>query len=252
MSAFQSIQYISDIHLEFLHIMEVKSIIRKIIPAAPIIVLAGDIGNPFSKNNHYEQFIEEMSKKFDKVFLISGNHEYYHNNIDMVEERIKTIVSKYMNVTYLQNSYEDYNNIRWIGSTLWSQLDNPKKFINDIYIPNMTVDRYNMLHCMAVKSIEEMIKDSKLPCIVISHHMPSYHLISKEYYDENYNMWFASHMDNIIEEHKDKLLGWIYGHTHRANNSMINNIPMYCNPVGYKGENYNIDYNMHINFKKNI
>lgn len=111
MTALQSIQYISDIHLEFLHIEAVKSIICKIIPTAPIIVLAGDIGNPFSKNNHYEKFIEEMSKKFEKVFLISGNHEYYHNNIDMVEEKIKTVTSKYMNVTYLQNSYEDYNNI---------------------------------------------------------------------------------------------------------------------------------------------
>ena len=105
MTALQSIQYISDIHLEFLHIEAVESIIRKIIPIDPIMVLAGDIGNPFSKNNYYEKFIEEMSKKFEKVFLISGNHEYYHNNIDMVEEKIKTVTSKYNNVTYLQNSY---------------------------------------------------------------------------------------------------------------------------------------------------
>lgn len=249
----QCIQYISDIHLEFLHIEEVKSIIRKIIPTAPIMVLAGDIGNPFGKNNHYELFIEEMSKKFEKVFIISGNHEYYHNNIDMVEERIKTVVSKYMNVTYLQNSYEDYNNIRWIGSTLWSQLDNPKKFINDVStIQHMTVDKYNMMHNIAVKSIEMNLENSELQCIVITHHMPSYQLISKEYYDDNYNMWFASHMDNIIEQNKDKLLGWIYGHTHQPNDSMIYGVKMICNPVGYKGENKKVNYNMIINLKKNI
>lgn len=246
----QCIQYISDIHLEFLHIEAVKSIIRKIIPIAPIIVLAGDIGNPFSKNNHYELFIEEISKKFEKVFLISGNHEYYHNDIDNVEERINMIASKYMNVTYLQNSYEDYNGIRWIGSTLWSRLDNPTKFINDVStIHHMTVDRYNTLHNTAVKSIEEMIKGSELQCIVITHHMPSYQLIDMKYYDDNYNMWFASHMDNIIKDNEGKLLGWFYGHTHTVNNSMINNIPMCCNPVGYKGENHKINYNMIINLK---
>jgi len=248
-----ALQYISDIHLEFLHIEEVKSRARKIIPTAPIIVLAGDIGNPFGKNNHYELFIEEMSKKFEKVFLISGNHEYYYNDIDMVEEKIKMIVNKYINVSYLQNSYEDYNGIRWIGSTLWSQLDNPTTFINDVKtIHHMTVDKYNTLHNMAVESIHEIIKATELQCIVITHHMPSYNLISKEYYDDNYNMWFASHLDHMIEEYKDKLLGWFYGHTHKVNNSMINGVMTLCNPVGYKGENYNINYNMHIILKKNI
>jgi predicted MPP superfamily phosphohydrolase len=248
-----ALQYISDIHLEFLHIEEVKSRARKIIPSASIIVLAGDIGNPFGKNNHYELFIEEMSKKFEKVFIISGNHEYYHNNINNVEEKIKMITSKYNNVTYLQNSYEDYNNVRWIGSTLWSQLDNPTKFINDVStIHNMTVDRYNMLHTTAVKSIQENIKFSELQCIVITHHMPSYQLIDMKYYDENYNMWFASHLDNMMKEYQNKILGWFYGHTHTVNNTIINGVMTLCNPVGYKGENYKIDYNMIINLKKNI
>lgn len=249
----QYIQYISDIHLEFLHIEEVKSRIRKIIPTVPIIVLAGDIGNPFGKNNHYELFIEEMSKKFEKVFIISGNHEYYHNDINSVEERIKMITSKYGNVSYLQNSYEDYNGVRWIGSTLWSRLDNPTKFINDVStIHNMTVDRYNAMHIASVKSIDEMIKESELQCIVITHHMPSYQLIDKKYYDDNYNMWFASHLDNMMEEYQNKLLGWFYGHTHTVNNSIINGVITLCNPVGYKGENHNINYNMIINLKKNI
>jgi predicted MPP superfamily phosphohydrolase len=250
MIALQCIQYISDIHLEFLHIEEVKSRIRKIIPIAPIIILAGDIGNPFGKNNHYELFIEEMSKKFEKVFLISGNHEYYHNDINNVEERIKLITSKYSNVSYLQNSYEDYNNIRWIGSTLWSHLESPTKFINDVStIHNMTVDKYNTLHNTAVESIGEMIKGSELQCIVITHHMPSYQLIDKKYYDDNYNMWFACHLDYMMEEHQNKILGWFYGHTHTVNNTIINGVVTLCNPIGYKGENHNINYNMFINLK---
>jgi predicted phosphodiesterase len=79
--------------------------------------------------------------------------------------------------------------------------------------------------------------------------MPSYQLIDKKYYDDNYNMWFASHMDNIIKENEGKLLGWFYGHTHQPNDSIINGVITLCNPVGYKGENRNINYNMFINLK---
>jgi len=69
------IQYISDIHLELLHIEEIKSRINKIIPVCPTLILAGDIGNPFHQG--YKLFIQEMNNKFEKVFLVSGNHEYY-------------------------------------------------------------------------------------------------------------------------------------------------------------------------------
>ena len=45
------IQYISDIHLEFYNLSK----IIKLIPSAPILCLAGDIGNPLLEN--YEIFL---------------------------------------------------------------------------------------------------------------------------------------------------------------------------------------------------
>ena len=41
-------QYISDIHLEFIHEKAMKSLLRNIIPKESICILAGDIGNPYS------------------------------------------------------------------------------------------------------------------------------------------------------------------------------------------------------------
>jgi len=90
--------------------------------------------------------------------------------------------------------------------------------------------------------LEDAIED-KISCVVITHHMPSYKLIDEKYYDDNYNMWFASHLDNIIIQHKQKIKGWIYGHTHSANRCVLHDVKMYCNPLGYKGENKKPNYN---------
>ena len=239
------IQYISDIHLEFLHIEEVKSIVRKIIPVAPTLIIAGDLGNPFASNSHYKLFLEEMSRKFEKVFVIAGNHEYYGGkSIEEVEMKIQEIVEDLPNTTYLQNSYEEYMGVRWIGTTLWSQLDNPTKNINDMYrIKGMDMERYNMLHREAKERLSVMLEESTIPCIVTTHHMPSYSLIDKNYDDPHYNMWFASHMDNMIDMYKERIKCWVYGHTHMANQSDLY-VTMLCNPIGYKGENPKRNYNV--------
>ena len=57
------IQYISDIHLEYL------SEIPKINPVGDVLVLAGDIGHPFS--SIYINFLIDVNNKFKKVFLIT-------------------------------------------------------------------------------------------------------------------------------------------------------------------------------------
>jgi len=244
------IQYISDIHLEFRHIEEIKSIIRKIDPVCPILILAGDIGNPFYQG--YRLFLEEMSKKFEKIFLISGNHEYYGGkSIEETEIQIRNISDKYNNISYLQKSYEDYKGIRFIGTTLWSNVNDPTYKINDTKsIKDMSVEMYNKLHQDSVdfltKTLEEM---SDIKCSIITHHLPSYKLIDKEFLDPKvsmYNQWFAGSLDDIMISHQDNIIGWFYGHTHRASDTVINNINTYCNPVGYKGENRSINYNKYI------
>ena len=87
-------KYISDIHLEKNHIRNIKA-------DKPNIILAGDIGYPFESS--YQTFIHEMAYKFEKVFVISGNHEYDgFKNISIVENKIKNICNMRRNVHYLQ------------------------------------------------------------------------------------------------------------------------------------------------------
>lgn len=235
------IQYVSDIHLEFFKHLPTQ-LIR---PAADILCLAGDIGYPFSPI--YTKFLKQVSSDFKKVFIIAGNHEYYaagankHHDMSEIDDKIEQIIkdNNLYNVSFLDNSYEDYNGYRFVGSTLWSSLNSPQRYINDFnLIPEMTEELYNMLHVISREFLKsEVVTQSPLPVIVITHHLPSYSLINEKYKTSqyaSYNSFFASDCEDLFVP---TIKGWIYGHTHSENKQHINGIEFVCNTLGYPGEN---------------
>ena len=50
-----------------------------VVPCAPYLGLLGDIGTPAlpKQFKDYEIFLNSMADKFSKVYLLTGNHEYY-------------------------------------------------------------------------------------------------------------------------------------------------------------------------------
>lgn len=229
------IQYVSDIHLEFL------KTIPNIVPKAKILVLAGDIGYPHQQL--YTTFLQDVSSKFEKVFLITGNHEYYtqgQQSMEQVDDTIEKIIEEKSlhNTSFLNYDYEDYEGYRFVGLPLWSKIQNPSYLINDfVAIQAMTTELYNELHAVGREFIEDMLTNSTLPIIMITHHMPSYKLIDPIYTTPKmapYNQCFASHCDDLI---KDPIKAWIYGHTHKPSITTINHVQLLCNPKGYPGEN---------------
>jgi predicted phosphodiesterase len=252
------IQYISDIHLEFLKKFNISKIFSPQ-KDVDVLCLCGDIGYPFSKE--YEMMLIHSSKHWKKTFLIAGNHEYYNENKKFIgdkflvkhsmeenQNKIKSIIkdNNLENITFLDNSYEDYQGYRFIGSTLWSKLpENPEKKINDFYcIKDMTVEKYNQLHKDSLYFLElEMSKSEENPIVMLTHHMPSYTLIDEKYKTprmEPYNMYFASELDYLI---KPPIKLWLYGHTHSESDTIINGVRLCCNPGGYPLENVGKDFN---------
>jgi predicted phosphohydrolase len=234
------IQILSDIHLEFC----------KKIPLIPItgdiLCLAGDIGNPFNKL--YEEFLKYVNSKFNKVFIITGNHEYYNNTIYDANNKICSIVENLNNVVFLNNTTYEYNNYLFVGCTLWTSIKNTDYYeiissYNDFTkIENMTFKLYNELHIKDKNFIIETINNNlHQNIIILTHHLPSYKLIDEKYLIYgSLNSCFASNNDDLI---KEPIKLWIYGHTHTANQSCINDIPLICNPFGYPNENKKVDLN---------
>lgn len=245
------IQYISDIHLEFLRKEVIQKLVSSIRPQAEICILAGDIGNPLHKNGHYNTFLLDISKKFKKTFVIAGNHEFYGNHVNETKLSLKNICNEIHNVSFLDNSFEDYNGFRFIGSTQWTKIHNPQYKINDIgNIKQLDVNKYNELHSESVNFIQDTLDDCKknnIKSIVITHHLPIYELTNEKYRNslfKNYSQWFNADLDELINTNKSIISGWIYGHTHSRSVQKHNDVLFYCNPLGYDGENKYSDVNM--------
>lgn len=251
------IQYFSDIHLEFGS--KVRHILDKIVKNANICVIPGDIGYPFQSS--YKQFLDGISKIFEHIIIINGNHEYYQlgeqkeKTMNEIKIMTKEICSSIPNVHYLDNSYidlpcNDTGKIwRFIGTTLWSHIYLRKYTVNDIVnINEFTVENNNDWYKENISYLENSINNSKHDCIIITHHLPSFNLIDKEYKSgqyQYYNQCFASNSEHLI---KSPVKAWIYGHTHKPSKEMINDVLCVCNPIGYPNERNPLE----INFNETI
>lgn len=246
------IQYLSDVHLEFM----TKP--PKIKVMADVLCLAGDIGYPYS--GIYSLFLKQMSQSFKKVFLITGNHEYYNSDkygnhtMEEVNKTIESVIitNNLTNITFLLNSYELYEDVLFVGTTLWSKI--PSMNMNDICLMNdfkqiqgLNYDTYNLLHYKScsfiadtlalVEKDKEKYKDKKI--VIMTHHLPSFNLIDEKHAYSDTNCFYASKCDQFF---KEPIKAWIYGHTHTPNKTIINNIQFVCNPKGYPSENTIVKY----------
>lgn len=247
------LRYFSDLHLEFIKPHKMGQFLKRIpLPTSnEVCILAGDIGNPQHSSNNYDVFMKYISSHFTKTFVIPGNHEYYHKTktIEETDEFLKEYFQKFENISFLNNTCEQYNNHCFIGTVLWSKITNPAYEINDVYnIPNYDYIKYNRLNRMCVDFLEDAIEHNN-NCVVITHHMPSQSLIDVKYKVPSmikYNQWFYCDMDKLMEEKHDKISCWIYGHTHTPLQTINHGVRMYCNPIGYPNENAKTDFGKQI------
>lgn len=242
-----SFQYFSDVHTEFYKDISIEFNKFNIVPIAPYLVLSGDIGNPLS--NNYRQFLSRLSPMFKKIFLISGNHEYYTQNnyndrwLEYIDDIIIEYCMNFENIIFLQNeTYDiDKTNLTVFGGTFWSKI-NPNENVRDVIsdyslIPTFTPSKSTQLHDSAVESLKTSLKGKpNRDFVVISHHLPSYKLINEKYKNWNFNSAFASNIDiaNSLQ-----IKAWFYGHTHLQNEYG----KFHANPIGYPGERIDKNFN---------
>lgn len=254
------IQYVSDLHLEFHDKLAFPLILT---PAARYLALAGDIGHP--DTDLFKSFIDYTARNWDRVFFVSGNHEYYARkparswkhrtpaHMFETQEALKAIFAPYKNVSYLHHDnpsvYLAEENVAIVGSTLWTHISSESKHlsnaINDYtFIPfesegvvrPLSPDDVNILHEKERQMLEAQIDywgSQKAQVVVLSHHMPSFSLISPKYENNPYNTWFASHCEALMKPH---VRSWIYGHTHNAGVASFKHTLCAVNARGYPHE----------------
>lgn len=247
------IQIISDLHLEFDNNFNISK-------NADYIALCGDIGYP--GDNSFKKIIKMCSKKFKKVFLISGNHEYYNSDILSTHKKIEKVTSSYDNVFFLNNTiYNISNDCIILGTTLWSYIEDDYKYlietsINDYKLikkdnRKLTVDDTNKLFLENKKWIEDVLKENKhKKIIVLTHHAPSYKAIPDKYKGHFINQGFVNDLDYLLKDNSN-IKYWFFGHTHTSFNFKINQTLCVCNPRGYvrNGTIENLSFQKEISYE---
>lgn len=190
-----------------------------------IVVLGGDIGNPLLES--YWSFIGYVSSRCKMVLLITGNHEYWGNTVEGVEEIIRRRIKNYKNVRYLQRNFLVIDDTVFLGCTLWSYI--PPQFITQIEswagdfksigeCKNAGI--FNSWHFRDLQWLIESIvkfRADGFKVVVLTHYTPSLELnFNPRFNISGASFAFSSDLSVLYPY----VNCWIYGHTHYDNSRL--------------------------------
>lgn len=258
----------SDIHLEFGDCMIKNE------DNADVLILGGDIMiaqdlHDHPENAHYVQaeimdmmgarqkqalrfreFLQRASFQFPHVIYVAGNHEFYHGKWPIGLQYLRDECAKFPNVYFMENDCRTIDNVTFIGSTLWTDMNRGDPLtlhavadmMNDFRIIRNSDLGYTKLrpahvaqaHKKSVGYIRQIIEgrfDEKF--VVAGHMAPSRMSTHPRYADQHLmNGGYSSSLDEFILDHPQIKL-WTHGHTHEDFDYMIGSTRIVCNPRGY-------------------
>ena len=114
------LQYASDLHLEF---PVNKEFLKQhpLQPVGDVLVLAGDIV-PFALTDKNQDFFRYVADNFETTYWLPGNHEYYHHDIDILDDHLFELAAR-KNLNYLQRTSVVIQGVRFLGCTLWTDFN---------------------------------------------------------------------------------------------------------------------------------
>ncbi len=245
------IQYCSDLHIEFpenLRFLEQNPIE----PVGDILILAGDI-LPFIHLKKQHNFLNDIAKKYEAVYWLPGNHEYYYSDINRFNNPLKKEIRD--NLFLVNNVVIRYKSINLIFSTLWGTIHPQNAWItqqsvSDFHViqvnkKRFTAEHFNNLHKECVNFIETSLKQNATgKNIVITHHVPTLMNYPEQYLKSKINEAFAIEMRDFILN--NPIDYWIYGHHHvNIPEFKIGRTKLLTNQLGY------VRHNEHEAFKNN-
>ena len=245
------IQYVSDLHLELQNPIPAFETLLK--PCAPYLALAGDIGHP----TEVRALFEWATTRWKHIFYVAGNHEYYdfardpalQENIVQRKNQFQEIADSHPNIHFFSGKVGSFfceeENVAVVGCTLWSLVDpaglgwqtmNDYRRIRLFGKALIEPKHVSAIHQSEKAALEREIErwaNRGASICVITHHLPSFHLVNPRWAGHAANECFASNSDALI---RPPVRLWIYGHTHTASHHIINGVPVVSNARGYEGE----------------
>lgn len=245
------IHAISDLHLEF-------QPYNYELPDADVCLLAGDITlaceitRQSRTGYHTRAFFDRVQQKYARTFYIPGNHEYYHGDWKKSHAHLRKFFRDfYPNVKMIQQDFEFYKGVTFIGATLWTDFNraNPLSMLDAVgymsdynYIydgacrltPHDVLERNHKDREFIQRRIKMNSKNKDNKIVVMTHHQPSFQSVHVQYSGSPANCFFCSDFEHLLTP---QVKAWVAGHVHNNFDYMIGETRMLVNPRGYQNEN---------------
>jgi predicted phosphodiesterase len=242
----------SDLHLEFYN-----DNVWKPIPSDndvnTVLLLAGDIGVGLGAKG----WITEMCGRYKAVVYILGNHEFYKNEFKGLPKKWANLAGMPENFIFLHNGVTYIDNVRILGTTLWTKVNNPhnrwfiQQGMNDFRTIKIddngnwrrlnTQDTDRACDIALQFLAEELAKPWPGKTIVMTHHLPHPVCVAERFKDSPYNEAYMTNLDYFFE--KFDIDVWCHGHTHDTVDTHVGKTRILCNPRGYHGYEMNPNFN---------
>lgn len=260
----------SDLHLEF------KDIDLKNTENADVLVLSGDILVADDLHTHknldikraetldfklgprqetalrFRNFLKRCSDEFPHVVYVAGNHEFYHGRWRASLNHLWEECSVFPNVYFLEQEAKVINDVTFLGSTLWTNMNKGDPLtmhaVNDLMSDFKLIrnDERNFAglrpidvlarHNKTMQWLDVMLRDMKdRKVVVVGHHAPCQKSTSPKYAHEVLmNGAYSSDLSEFILD-RPQIKLWTHGHTHDPFDYVVGDTRIVCNPRGYAG-----------------
>lgn len=264
----------SDLHLEF------STITLPNTEGAKVLILSGDICVAHSLHDHpvdkpvpedamkpgrnqsaaykYREFFDHVSKEYEHVVYVAGNHEFYHGRFPDAYDWLYEEMKRYDNIHFLDKDDITIDDVTFVGGTLWTDMNRVdpttmqliEGMMNDFRIIRNSKFNYRRFlpgdavndHRQTLKYIKSVVdSDTTKKYVVVGHHAPCALSIHETYKNEYYmNGGYYSDLSEFILD-RPQIVLWTHGHMHNPSDYMLGETRIVCNPRGYKGHDPHAD-----------
>jgi hypothetical protein len=268
------IQLFSDLHLE-----RDPTFRPFIAPDTDVIVLAGDIGSyqPGSRLHSsdfgLELFSPALGAPCPTVLFVPGNHEF--DSLDFAETtgRLRATCAR-LGITWLDQQVVTIGNVRFMGTTLWSDFDalamrelDPVKQLSMRNKAMRAANYYlskNTTLTDGAQVLAEGLREMSLACqawlrmalatpfdgktVVVTHFAPSLSSADPRYGLAAGTAGFCNSLDALLPLADV----WMHGHLHCMNDYVVEDkvtgkaCRVVANPLGYLSKNEQVQFREHL------
>lgn len=239
------VDYISDLHLDF-HIRmnsnqkkyeeNTYKFLEQLLPKekGEVLVIAGDISH-YNIQSYFA--LKFFSEQYDKVYFVTGNHDYYlvsgeqekkyKKNSKKREFELFDMISSLYNVVYLNNyTIHEHNGVTFAGDTNWYPLQDihEKSFFYNVSNDSKLI-RGMLIEELSQQQHYQYDQLDKVEVLVT--HVPSIQINSHIKYNSYY--CYLNQLDPKAKHH-------VFGHCHEQNVYDKAGYNFYINALGYDGE----------------